>query len=68
MSGIKIGWYLVDEEFGEDAIEVSVFDSRDHDMVTFKLDDLESHTVLIERLETNQQMGSLKRLAHEFGG
>lgn len=67
MSSTKIGWYTIDEEFGDDGIEVAVFDARNHDIVTFKLDHLEAHTALIDRLESCQEMGSLQRLAYEFG-
>ena len=56
----RIGWYQLEESFGNDEISVVVSDPRTGEVVTYKLESLEDHDKLIEYLDQHRQVGSLK--------
>ncbi|MCG8437972.1 MAG: hypothetical protein MI751_07795 [Pseudomonadales bacterium] len=56
----RIGWYQLEESFGNDEISVVVSDPRNGEVVTYKLESLEDHDKLIEYLDQHRQVGSLK--------
>jgi len=56
----RIGWYQLEESFGNDEISVVVSDPRNGEVVIYKLESLEDHDKLIEYLDQHRQVGSLK--------